>query len=190
MHQQGEWCAWSTKWTYHANRSTASYVLIIEAWNLVLGNRSWWRQSPKAQVAKWTPSKQIWKKLETLDWLQRFVLFYASFNHSFHIPSSQNSKNSQRTLFKPKPLTIPFVFSQLTEIAKTAGNAVRLNIYDYKPFQWHQKLAILVTKQENLDHHETSGRVCCDHWRGQVHHSISWRCGFRVPIIFIHVVTA
>ncbi|KAF8337435.1 ATP-dependent DNA ligase [Cantharellus anzutake] len=36
---------------------------------------------------------------------------------------AKNSKNSQRTLFKPKSLTIPFVFSQLTEIAKTAGHS-------------------------------------------------------------------
>ncbi|KAF9509239.1 hypothetical protein BS47DRAFT_1377634 [Hydnum rufescens UP504] len=34
-----------------------------------------------------------------------------------------NSKNSQRTLFKPKPLTVSFVFTQLTEIAMTSGNA-------------------------------------------------------------------
>ncbi|KAG8942456.1 hypothetical protein FRC04_003624 [Tulasnella sp. 424] len=36
---------------------------------------------------------------------------------------AKNSKNSQRLLFKPKPLTVPFVFSRLEEIAKTAGNA-------------------------------------------------------------------
>ncbi|KAF9015145.1 ATP-dependent DNA ligase [Cyathus striatus] len=33
------------------------------------------------------------------------------------------SKNSQKTLFKPKPLTIPFVFSNLREIALTSGHA-------------------------------------------------------------------
>ncbi|KAJ2921789.1 hypothetical protein H1R20_g15307, partial [Candolleomyces eurysporus] len=36
---------------------------------------------------------------------------------------AMNSKNSQKTLFKPKPLTLPFVFSNLKEIALTAGNA-------------------------------------------------------------------
>ncbi|KAG9005594.1 hypothetical protein FRB90_010281 [Tulasnella sp. 427] len=36
---------------------------------------------------------------------------------------AMNSKNSQRLLFKPKPLTLPFVFSKLEEIAKTAGHA-------------------------------------------------------------------
>ncbi|TFK30426.1 DNA ligase I [Coprinopsis marcescibilis] len=36
---------------------------------------------------------------------------------------AMNSKNSQKTLFKPKPLTVPFVFAQLKEIALTSGNA-------------------------------------------------------------------
>ncbi|KAG6813806.1 hypothetical protein H0H92_007218 [Tricholoma furcatifolium] len=36
---------------------------------------------------------------------------------------AMNSKNSQKTLFKPKPLTIPFVFQNLKDIALTAGNA-------------------------------------------------------------------
>ncbi|KAG6857544.1 hypothetical protein H0H87_000143 [Tephrocybe sp. NHM501043] len=35
---------------------------------------------------------------------------------------AMNSKNSQKTLFKPKPLTIPFVFQNLKDIALTAGN--------------------------------------------------------------------
>ncbi|KAH6917400.1 DNA ligase I [Coprinopsis sp. MPI-PUGE-AT-0042] len=36
---------------------------------------------------------------------------------------AMNSKNSQKTLFKPKPLTVPFVFAQLKEIALTSGNS-------------------------------------------------------------------
>ncbi|KAF8321224.1 DNA ligase I [Clavulina sp. PMI_390] len=36
---------------------------------------------------------------------------------------AMNSKGSQRTLFKPKPLSVPFVFSKLTEIAKVSGKA-------------------------------------------------------------------
>ncbi|KAF8168114.1 ATP-dependent DNA ligase [Crassisporium funariophilum] len=36
---------------------------------------------------------------------------------------AMNSKNSQKTLFKPKPLTVPFVFSNLRDIALTAGNS-------------------------------------------------------------------
>ncbi|KAG6868593.1 hypothetical protein C0993_000619 [Termitomyces sp. T159_Od127] len=36
---------------------------------------------------------------------------------------AMNSKNSQKTLFKPKPLTIPFVFRNLKDIALTAGNS-------------------------------------------------------------------
>ncbi|PPQ63787.1 hypothetical protein CVT24_004329 [Panaeolus cyanescens] len=34
-----------------------------------------------------------------------------------------NSKNSQKTLFKPKPLTVPFVFQNLREIALSAGHS-------------------------------------------------------------------
>jgi DNA ligase-1 len=37
---------------------------------------------------------------------------------------SQNSKNSQKTLFKPKPLTAPFVFSNLREIVLSSGHSV------------------------------------------------------------------
>ncbi|KAG5639231.1 hypothetical protein H0H81_005305 [Sphagnurus paluster] len=36
---------------------------------------------------------------------------------------AMNSKNSQKTLFKPKPLTIPFVFQNLKDIALTSGNS-------------------------------------------------------------------
>lgn len=36
---------------------------------------------------------------------------------------AMNSKSSQKTLFKPKPLTLPFVFSHLKEIATTAGHS-------------------------------------------------------------------
>ncbi|KAK4685375.1 DNA ligase 1, partial [Tremellales sp. Uapishka_1] len=33
------------------------------------------------------------------------------------------SRNTQPTMFKPKPLTVPYVFQNLTEIAKASGNA-------------------------------------------------------------------
>ncbi|KIY71586.1 ATP-dependent DNA ligase [Cylindrobasidium torrendii FP15055 ss-10] len=36
---------------------------------------------------------------------------------------AMNSKNAQKTLFKPKPLTIPSVFANLKEIALTSGNS-------------------------------------------------------------------
>ncbi|KAF8974049.1 DNA ligase I [Flammula alnicola] len=36
---------------------------------------------------------------------------------------AMNSKNSQRTLFKPKPLTVPFVFSNLRDIALASGQS-------------------------------------------------------------------
>ncbi|KAG9026834.1 hypothetical protein FRB95_008383 [Tulasnella sp. JGI-2019a] len=36
---------------------------------------------------------------------------------------AMNSKNSQRLLFKPKPLTVPFVFSKLEEIARSTGHS-------------------------------------------------------------------
>lgn len=46
-------------------------------------------------------------------------------------PCSQNSKSSQKTLFKPKPLTLPFVFSHLKEIAITAGHSVWPSLVSY-----------------------------------------------------------
>lgn len=36
----------------------------------------------------------------------------------------QLSRNTQPTMFKPKALTVPFVFQNLTDIAKCTGNAV------------------------------------------------------------------
>jgi hypothetical protein len=38
----------------------------------------------------------------------------------------QNSKNSQKVLFKPKPLTLDFVFKNLKEIALSTGHSVSL----------------------------------------------------------------
>ncbi|GFZ48718.1 DNA ligase 1 [Saitozyma sp. JCM 24511] len=36
---------------------------------------------------------------------------------------AMNSRNTQPTMFKPKPLTVPSVFQKLTDIAKASGNA-------------------------------------------------------------------
>ncbi|KIM48219.1 hypothetical protein M413DRAFT_225258 [Hebeloma cylindrosporum] len=36
---------------------------------------------------------------------------------------AMNSKNNQKTLFKPKPLTVPFVFSNLRDIALSSGQS-------------------------------------------------------------------
>ncbi|EIW72109.1 hypothetical protein TREMEDRAFT_25666 [Tremella mesenterica DSM 1558] len=36
---------------------------------------------------------------------------------------AMNSRNNQPTMFKPKALTVPYVFQSLTEIAKASGNA-------------------------------------------------------------------
>jgi DNA ligase 1 len=37
---------------------------------------------------------------------------------------AMNSKNSQKTIIKPKPLTLPFVFKNLKEIALSTGHSV------------------------------------------------------------------
>ena len=42
--------------------------------------------------------------------------------------TSQLSRNTQPTMFKPKALTVPFVFQNLTDIAKCTGNAVSVVI--------------------------------------------------------------
>lgn len=41
---------------------------------------------------------------------------------------SQNSKASQKTLFKPKSLTVPFVFTNLKEIALSSGHSVSYDL--------------------------------------------------------------
>jgi DNA ligase-1 len=40
---------------------------------------------------------------------------------------ARNSKGSQRTLFKPKPLTTSHVFKTLKDIAKLSGQSVKSN---------------------------------------------------------------
>lgn len=42
----------------------------------------------------------------------------------FDFRSLQISRKSQPTLWKPTPLTVPFVFNKVTEIAKTSGQNV------------------------------------------------------------------
>lgn len=42
---------------------------------------------------------------------------------------AMNSKGSQRTLFKPKPLNVQEVFKTLKEIAKITGNSVSVKKY-------------------------------------------------------------
>ena len=64
----------------------------------------------------------------------------------------QNSKNSQKVLFKPKPLTLDFVFKNLKEIALSTGNSVSLSptIRKYHPdrhnSQSQKKKTSIITK--------------------------------------------
>ena len=50
------------------------------------------------------------------------LLLLLTFSNSHYV--WQSSKNSQKTLFKPKPLTVPFVFSNLRDIALSTGHSV------------------------------------------------------------------
>ena len=65
----------------------------------------------------------------------------------------QNSKSSQKTLFKPKPLTIPFVFSNLRDIALSTGHSVcGLNFLAvHSVFNVSEQ----VSSKESLHHHKT-----------------------------------
>lgn len=65
--------------------------------------------------------------------------------------SVQNSKNSQKTLFKPKPLTVPFVFTNLREIAMSSGHSVSNNVLSRSTH--HAHLLAIVTKQESFYYH-------------------------------------
>ena len=63
----------------------------------------------------------------------------------------KTSKNMQKTLFKPKPLTVPFVFSKLKEIALSAGHSVSSTIVPLPAtpntlFQSQGKKVSIVTK--------------------------------------------
>ena len=47
---------------------------------------------------------------------------------------AMSSRKSQPTLWKPKPLTVPYVFNKLSEIAKISGASVRpWNAQRYRP---------------------------------------------------------
>jgi hypothetical protein len=60
----------------------------------------------------------------------------------------KSSKNMQKTLFKPKPLTVPFVFSNLKEIALCSGHSVSHAIV--LPLS-HHPTPVPVTRQESVD---------------------------------------
>jgi hypothetical protein len=77
----------------------------------------------------------------------------------------KNSKNMQKTLFKPKALTVPFVFSNLKEIALSAGHSVSRSPWDSQTLN----MCFSVSRQESVDRYETpcsmQGR------RGKIHRS-------------------
>ena len=68
------------------------------------------------------------------------LLLLLTFSNSHYV--WQSSKNSQKTLFKPKPLTIPFVFSNLRDIALSTGHSVcGLFFFQYNFFLHHKSQA-------------------------------------------------
>lgn len=70
-------------------------------------------------------------------------------------------------MFKPKPLTVPGVFKDLTEIAKASGNAVSAHLrcrFWYLP---------IVTNEKGRDHQEASGSLSGK--RSEVHRPVVGR---------------
>jgi hypothetical protein len=64
---------------------------------------------------------------------------------------TKNSKNMQKTLFKPKALTVPFVFSSLKEIALSSGHSVSSAISFPTPWMFkHMLLSLKARKYRSL----------------------------------------
>lgn len=68
---------------------------------------------------------------------------------------AKNSRANQPMMFKPKPLTVPAVFSSLKEIAMSSGHSVGTIILFIV-------FSFLVTNQKSRHYQETHGIVC---WR-------------------------
>ena len=100
-------------------------------------------------------------------------IFMCTRPFSSHI--SQNSKNNQKTLFKPKPLTVPFVFSNLRDIALSSGQSVSKCFSENQTSGAFQSLYHVVTSKESIHYHKTArrmsrfrGKVYCPKFGGQV----------------------
>lgn len=73
-------------------------------------------------------------------------------------------------MFKPKTLTVPYVFQCLTEIAKATGNAVCLLVCSSLSIaDWINT----VSSEESRHHQKTP--CCLPGYRGEIHHPISRR---------------
>jgi ATP-dependent DNA ligase len=80
--------------------------------------------SSKLLVNQWVVVWQLLKQISRERVTLASSLWYAfQFLFWFKLTPAQNSKNSQKTLFKPKPLTLPFVFQNLRDIALSAGHS-------------------------------------------------------------------
>jgi hypothetical protein len=79
--------------------------------------------------------------------------FVAVIFSNLHYVYWQSSKNSQKTLFKPKPLTVPFVFSNLQDIALSTGHSV-CGLYINAVLSIFY-ISEQVSSKESLHHHKT-----------------------------------
>lgn len=94
---------------------------------------------------------------------------------------AKNSKGSQRTLFKPKPLTTSHVFKTLKDIAKLSGQSVNATHPFFLKKSHSSPFSSIVSKQKGRQDPRITGRL--SRKRSQIYHppigrkTADWSCG-------------